>query len=87
LAHQLAGGIVDVDHERHVTGQGMRGAAEAGIVGAKRHLDLVEQAFADFALLDQALGGRSTLMAIRAALLPVATIMFAIVIRPRSSVL
>ncbi|MCK7521250.1 MAG: hypothetical protein MZV64_27995 [Ignavibacteriales bacterium] len=55
---------------------------EARIVGAEGHLDLVQQALGDLAALDQALGGAvSTLMAMRAALLPVATIMLAIVMQ------
>ena len=49
--------VVDADLERGVAGEGMGGAAEAGVVGAEGHLDLVEQALGDVAALDQALRG------------------------------
>src|SRR5450756_1746328 len=55
----LTGGLaLDRDLERHVAGQGVRGAAEAGVVGTERHLDHVQRTLTDLgAALDQAFGG------------------------------
>jgi hypothetical protein len=86
LADQGALAVVDVHAQRQVARERMRGAAEAGVVGPKSHLDFVEQALGDVAAFNQALGRFSTLMAMRAALFAVATTRLAIVIRPRSSV-
>ncbi len=42
---RFAFGIMDRDLERHLPGQRMGGAPEAGIVGPECHLDHVEQTF------------------------------------------
>jgi hypothetical protein len=54
------------------------GAAEAGVVGAERHLDHVEQALVDLAPVIRPFAAFSTLIAIRAALFCVATIRLAL---------
>ncbi len=42
--HQFTCGITNGDFQRHLPGQGMGSASKTWIVGAKRHLDHVEQA-------------------------------------------
>ena len=44
---------MDCDLERHLSGQSMGGTSKAGIVGAKCHLDHVQQSFGHLAFLDQ----------------------------------
>ena len=56
--HQAAVGADEFDRQRHLA-EGMGGAGQAGVEGADRHLDVVEQALGELATVEVAAGQRA----------------------------